>query len=300
RKDRNIPVRVASAQCSWPGATTEQVEQLITRPIEQMAAQNSTIRPPSPSDFGIRSLSFPGLSVVYIQLNDNVKDKEKQFSDMNLKLNQLNLPRGAGPIQFNSNFGDTAALMLTVASPMVTPTEVALRAIAIRKAIEGTRAALPRNSPQPRVSVINAFPLSIAPGPVRTDFENIARIASRNKALSDLHFFQGPGYVGLDASTTLDDESIRQRGEHLIRENLHRSEIHPDAWQPAVIRDPADTEARLAEVAGAKYSYRDLDDYTELIQRTLQGVPETSKVSRSGVLAEQIYLDYSQQRLAQY
>ena len=81
-----------------------------------------------------------------------------------------------------------------------------------------------------------------------------------------------------------DDETIRQRGEQLIRNNLHRSEIHPDAWEPAIIRDPADTEARLAEVAGAKYSYRDLDDYTELIQRTLQGVPETSKVSRSGVL----------------
>ena len=28
RKDPNIPVRVASAQCQWPGATTEQVEQL--------------------------------------------------------------------------------------------------------------------------------------------------------------------------------------------------------------------------------------------------------------------------------
>ncbi len=83
-------------------------------------------------------MSFPGLAVVYIQLDDNVKDKQKQFSDINLKLNQLNaqLPRGAGPIQFNSNFGDTAALMLTVASPNVTPTEVALRAIAIRKAIE--------------------------------------------------------------------------------------------------------------------------------------------------------------------
>src|SRR5271157_4773423 len=100
RKDPNIPVRVASAQCTWPGATTEQVEQLVTRPIEQAVALNSTLKPPSPSDFGIRSLSFPGQSVVYIQLNDNVKDKEKQFSDMNLKLNQLNLPKGAGPIQF--------------------------------------------------------------------------------------------------------------------------------------------------------------------------------------------------------
>ncbi len=300
RKDPNIPVRVASAQCPWPGATAEQVEQLVTRPIEQTVALNSTLKAPSPSDFGIRSLSFPGLSVVYIQLSDNVKDKEKQFSDMNLKLNQMNLPLGAGPIQFNSNFGDTAALMLTVASPMVTPTEVALRAIAIRKAIERTRAALPANAPQPRVSIIYAFPMTVAPGPVRTDFENIANIASHNNTLRDLHFFDGPGYVGLDASTSFDDDTIRQRGETLIKTNLHRSEIHPDAWQPAIIRNPADTEARLQQVAGAKYSYHDLDNYTDLLQRTLQGVPETSKVSRSGVLPEQIYLDYSQQRLAQY
>jgi multidrug efflux pump subunit AcrB len=183
---------------------------------------------------------------------------------------------------------------------MVTPTEVALRSIAIRKAIEKARADLSKNAPQPRVSVIYAFPLSIAPGQVRADFEKIAGTASRNKTLNDLHFFEGPGYVGVDASTALDDATIRRRGEQLLQATLHRSEIHPDAWQAAVIRNPAETEAQLAEVAGAKYSYRDLDDYTDLLQRTLQGVPETSKVSRSGVLAEQIYLDYSQQRLAQY
>jgi multidrug efflux pump subunit AcrB len=300
RKDPNIPVRVASAQCPWPGATTEQVEQLISRPIEQTVALNSSLKPNSPSDFGIRSISFPGMSVVYIQLDDSVKDKQKEFADMNLKLNQLKLPMGAGPIQFNSNFGDTAALMLTVASPMVSPTEVALRSIAIRKAIERTRAELGKNAPQPRMSVIYAFPLSVAPGPVRADFEKIAAIAERNKTLHDVHFFEGPGYVGLDAITAFDDETIRLRGEQLIQATLHRSEIHPDAWQPAVIRDPADTEARLQRVVGAKYSYRDLDDFTDLLQRSLQGVSETSKVSRSGVLSEEIHLDYSQQRLAQY
>ena len=118
--------------------------------------------------------------------------------------------------------------MLTVASPMVTPTEVALRAIAIRDAIVRTRAELRRNAPQPRVSIIYAFPLSVAAGPVRTDFENIAGNAAKNKTFSDLHYFEGPGYVGLDASTMFDDATIRQRGEQLILQNLHRSEIHPD------------------------------------------------------------------------
>ena len=119
RKDPNIPVRVAVASIAWPGATAQEVEQLVTRPVEQMMAQNAFIKPPSPSDFGIRSISFPGLSLVYVQLDDTVTDTKKQFSDINLKLNALNskLPQGAGPIQFNSDFGDTAALMLTVASP---------------------------------------------------------------------------------------------------------------------------------------------------------------------------------------
>ena len=302
RKDPDIPVRVAAAQCNWPGATALQVEQLVTRPIENAVAQNLTIRPSSPSNFGIRSLSFPGLSVVYIQLDDNVKDKQKEFADINLKLNQLNnqLPRGAGPIQFNSNFGDTAALMLTVASPTVAPVEVSARAIGIRKAIEDTRAKLARNAPQPRLSIIYAFPTSVAADPIRGNFQTVVRLGERDGYLKDLHFFDGPGFVGVDTGTTYDDATVRAAGARYIQNYLHQSEVYPDAWTAAYIRDPADTEAQLTKVAGAKYSYRQLDNYTDLIQRSMQGVAEVSSVSRSGVLPEQIYLDYSQPRLAQY
>ena len=51
---------------------------------------------------------------------------------------------------------------------------------------------------------------------------------------------------------------------------------------------------------GDKYSYRELDDFTDLIGRTIQGAAEVAKIDRKGVLPEQIYLDYSQQRLAAY
>ena len=165
RKDPSIPVRVAVASTAWPGATAQQVEQLVTRAVEQTVAQNTFIKPPSASDFGIRSISFPGISLVYVQLDDSVTDTKKQFSDINLKLNALNskLPQGAGPIQFNSDFGDTAALMLTVASPRASEVEIALRAASIRSAIEPTRAAEPAQSPQPRVSIVYAFPLSVSP-----------------------------------------------------------------------------------------------------------------------------------------
>jgi multidrug efflux pump subunit AcrB len=302
RKDPSIPVRVAVASIAWPGATAQEVEQLVSRPVEQIMAQNAFIKPPSASDFGIRSISFPGLSLVYVQLDDTVIDTKKQFSDINLKLIALNsrLPQGAGPIQFNSDFGDTAALMLTVSSPRASEVDIALRARAIRSVIEATRAQEPARSPQPRISIVYAFPLSVSPSLVRDAFVSIMQAGRQGKYVSDPHFFEGGGFIGADVSTSLSDEQLRTLGNRLIQEKIHSSEIHPDSWPAAFIRDPADTEARLGEVAGDKYSYRDLDDFTDLIGRTIQGAPEVAKLDRKGVLPEQIYLDYSQERLAAY
>src|SRR6202020_2592853 len=186
RKDPSIPVRVAVASIAWPGATAQEVEQLVSRPVEQVMAQNAFIKPPSASDFGIRSMSFPGLSLVYVQLDDSVNDPKKQFSDINLKLNSINsrLPQGAGPIQFNSDFGDTAALMLTIASPRASDVDIALRARSIRNAIETTRAAEPARAPQPRVSIVYAFPISVSPNLVRDAFMAVLQAGRRNKYLS--------------------------------------------------------------------------------------------------------------------
>ena len=56
----------------------------------------------------------------------------------------------------------------------------------------------------------------------------------------------------------------------------------------------------MAAVAGDKYTYKQLDDFTDLIARTLLGAPEATKVDRVGVLPEAVYLNYSQERLASY
>src|SRR5215510_10839289 len=200
RKDPIIPVRIAVASCKWPGATAEEVEQLITRPIEQTMAQNQTVQPPKGSDYGVRSLSFPNFALVFVQLDEKVKDTEKQLNDINLRLNQLNdkLPQGAGPIQFNSNFGDTAALMLTVASPRASELDIALRARSVKKAIENVRATQPKNAPQPRLSIVVAFPQSVAAEEVKMAFHLVDLLGLREGAFRDPYTFQGPGFIGVD------------------------------------------------------------------------------------------------------
>src|ERR1700691_911332 len=109
RKDPEIPVRVAVPPCQWPGAPAQEVEQLITRPIEETIAENKTIHPAGPDDYGIRSISLPGASFVYVQLSEDTKKSPQQVKGNNLKLQGLGplLPAGATGVQFQSDFGDT-------------------------------------------------------------------------------------------------------------------------------------------------------------------------------------------------
>src|SRR4029450_10846538 len=289
----------AVAITPWPGVSAKKVEQLVTRTVEDTIAQNSTIHPSDPAEYGIKSLSLPGVSIVTVQLGENIRDTKKEFSDINLRLNGItSLPAGPGPIHFLRDFGNTAALLLPVASPKASRVEVALRARAIAQAITDMR--VPADQPGARVTIVAVYPESVSPQLPQHARDLLARyIAARNFA-PDLRPLQGPGFVGLDIGVDADDATILGVVQAFVREWLDASSFHPDAWPPVVIRAPQEAEARLAPGARDKYTYRALDDFTELLQRSLLTVPLVSKVERAGVLPEQIFLEYSQEKLASY
>jgi multidrug efflux pump subunit AcrB len=302
RKDPDIPVRVAVAFCPWPGATARQVEQFVTRPIEDTVAENKTIHPGTASDYGVRSVSLPGAAYVYIQLAENVSDVKRQFSDINLKVNALNsqLPQGAGPISFQSDFGDTAALMLTIASPKTDQVEIDIRAQAIESAIHSIRAKRKYKENAVPVAIVYSFPRSIAPETMLDAVQLFEQQADQKGILHAPQVIPGSGFVAVDGVSDKDDASIERFVASFFQNQLQRSDLHPDGWTPIVIRDPHDVRARLTGVAGDKYSYADLDNFSDLIGRTVQGAPETSKVERRGLLPQVVYLEYSQDRLAAY
>ncbi|HEX6739824.1 MAG TPA: efflux RND transporter permease subunit, partial [Vicinamibacteria bacterium] len=290
RKDPDIPIRAAAVMAYWPGASAEKIEQLVARRVEEKIAENPKI---DKITTNIRT----GVAVVIIELQKQVTDPGKQFDDIQLKLDSLrDFPQGVR-LNFLKDFGDTATLLLTVASPRISEVEVALRARAIRESLEQAR---PASAPGPRVAIVIGFPKSVPARIVRPSFEMFGRYAEQEGALSRNVSFEGPGFVGLDTTTSWDDAKLLALGQRFIRERLRASEIHPDSWQPFTVRDPAQIEARLAAAAGDKYSYRELKDYTDLMKRTLLGVPLVAKVDVAGVLPEQVYLEYSQERLASY
>src|SRR5216683_2141397 len=201
REDPDIPVRVAVAFCPWPGATARQVEQFVTRPIEDAVAENKTIHPGTASDYGVRSVSLPGAAYVYVQLAENVSDVKRQFSDINLKLNALNnqLPQGAGPISFQSDFGDTAALMLTIASPKADSVEIEIRARGIQSAIQVARSAKKFKRQGEPVTIVYSFPQSLSSNKTILDAGQLfEQQAERAGIIRAPQLIQGNGFIALD------------------------------------------------------------------------------------------------------
>jgi multidrug efflux pump subunit AcrB len=305
RKDPNIPISIASVVTPWPGKTAVEVEQLITSPIEQAIVGNTTIRPLSAKDWGLKSISLPGVSIVQVRLADTVsnEDKLKQFNDINLKINQIsdNLPPGSGPIQFNSGFSDTAALVLELVSPRENEVELSLRARDISGAILQLRAAATRQS-DARVTLVVAFPRKVNAQAVSRTLDLFSRYLRERYPQHDVQPLNGAGFAAIDmaAPAGMDDAAIKQLAQEFLISRLGLHQFHPDAWPLVVIRNTEDTLQQLTAAGGDKYSSRELDDMSDLIMRNLLNVPQVSKVSRSGILPEQVWLAYSQEQLASY
>src|SRR6201988_1118779 len=293
RKDPEVQVRTAVALVPWPGSAAENVEQLVTKKVEEQMAGNSKVTK-------IESISRTGLAIIYVELDENLKETGKEFDDIKLRLDGIHdLPSGAGPINFIKDFGDTAALMLTVASPKVDDAEIALRAQSIKTAIEQERANVTGDKSARFTLVLNT-PVALQPNVMRTPVEFFLAYMKEKNFATDVRVIKGDRFVGFDAASDKNEQEILGFVQQFIAERLQSAEFHPDAWPPMVVRDPQEVEAKLKAVAGDKYSYRQMDEYTDLIEKTLKSVPQVSKVNRSGVLNENVFLLYSQERLASY
>ncbi len=297
RKDPDIPARQAMVITNWPGASAEKVEQLVTRTVEQTVASNSNIA-------RIDSISRANVSYVTLTLADKVKDTGQTLDDIGGRLTAINtLPQGAGPINFQRDFGDTATLLLTVASPKSDAREIDLRALAISQAIEHVRPAAAAH----RASLILCLPVNVDKRLILLAVPQFEEQLRTLDAASDVRLLDGPGFVGIDFTSNWNDKAILATLESFRSTNYGDGPIHPDAWAPFVVHSPSEIVSKLRLVAGAKYSYRELDNFTDEMAkvllataRTTDGPPQVSKVTRSGILNEKIYLLYSQERLASY
>ncbi|MBF0547255.1 MAG: efflux RND transporter permease subunit [Candidatus Riflebacteria bacterium] len=288
RKDPETPVHVAVAVTIWPGASAEIIEKLVTKPIETRVAENSWVE-------NIESISRTNVSIVFVYLDKRLSETSKEFDDIALKLNSIPLPNGAGPVSFIKDFGDTSAMMLTVASPLVDEKEIEVRARFLQDEILAERA----NSTAPeRISAVLCFPHFPVREFLARPSQAFAQFIQREASAIDVRTFEVAGMVGADFSSPLTDRQLQPLIKKFLDDNLQWPELSLEAWNPIIIRDPNNTRSALSASAGPKFSYKQLDKMSELIEKSLKTLPQVSKISRVGLLNEAIYLIYKPERLA--
>lgn len=109
REDPEIVIRSAKVETRWPGATARDVEELVTRVLEEEIYGIEEVKE-------VQSTSRAGQSILSVELEDEVDEIDQVWDTMRAELAtvQSSLPSGCGSPVVNSNFGDVSAVVLAL------------------------------------------------------------------------------------------------------------------------------------------------------------------------------------------
>lgn len=110
-----ISVFQAIVAVPYPGATAAEVEQQVTRPLEQYLFSYTEVDAKK-----TKSVTRDGVVVATVELNEWVKDQKAFWSRLRLGLGEFKantLPAATLPPFVNSDFGESVALLIGVSSP---------------------------------------------------------------------------------------------------------------------------------------------------------------------------------------
>ena len=299
RQDPIIPVVTGVIVTPYPGAEAEKVEQEVTRKIERKVAEN-------PSVEHVRSISRPGVSIVYVDLFESQRNAELVWQDIRGKLNEISdLPQAAGqptrPV-LNKDFGDSVAVMLTISSPPVTDLEINLRAKSIREAILARRAQAPTAPGADLWTGVLVYPSTVARSYVLRLGRTMAEQFMEKGIIENATIAEAPSAGMLDVTlkpgkTRAD---LQNAAEQCERQMAGASDFHPDVWPGFWVQDLNELESGLRHNARDKYTYRELQGFADRIRDRLKQSPRVAQIDEVGVQNEQVWLSYSGQRLNQF
>ncbi len=97
----------------YPGASSEEVEQQLTTKVEKYLFSYGEIKKKK-----TYSISKDGMMIVFVTLNDDVKNADEFWAKLNHGLNNFKaqLPSGVLALISDNDFGDTSALLITLES----------------------------------------------------------------------------------------------------------------------------------------------------------------------------------------
>ncbi len=108
-----VTIRQGVVAAIYPGATSEEVEQQVARPLERYLFTFGEV-----NRVKTTTTSQNGLCIVMVKLNDDVNNKDEVWSKIKHGLStfKLTLPQGVLGVIVNDDFGNTSALLIAIES----------------------------------------------------------------------------------------------------------------------------------------------------------------------------------------
>ena len=109
----HVTIRQGVVVAVYPGATSEEVEQQVARPLERYLFTFGEV-----NRVKTTTQSQNGMCIVMVKLNDEVNNKDEVWSKIKHGLNgfKAQLPSGVLAIVVNDDFGNTSALLIAIES----------------------------------------------------------------------------------------------------------------------------------------------------------------------------------------
>ena len=289
QEDPAFPDRTAQLVTVWPGATATQVEDLVTRVLEDAVGENGSVDE-------IRSESRIGTSILRIRMRYAAqRDIDQQWDDLRGRLARVGLPSGCGAPQLNTDFGSVSTLLLAVAARPVAEGELAARASAIRNRLAALRGA---GGAAGRAAIVGLFPAALGPDVRRDLGMRFGAALTSSGTGSDCRVVHADGFSIGDFATSAPRAELERMFARYVRTVSADSQIHPDLPLPLLLVGDEDPLPALRALALPAHSFRALEVAAEGVERRLRTLPAVGRVTRIGAVPEQITIAVSNEALA--
>lgn len=109
----SFTIREGVVAAVYPGATVEQIEQEVLKPLEDYIFSYKEV-----DKSKTHSQITAGMLIIFVELDNNVNDSKPFWNEFKLGMDnvKLQLPPGVLAVETLSNFGDTSSLLITMQS----------------------------------------------------------------------------------------------------------------------------------------------------------------------------------------
>lgn len=223
----------------YPGASAAEVEEQLTRKVENFIFGYEEVNKAK-----TYSISKEGVMIMFVELNDKIKDSDKFWSKLKHGLNELKpqLPSGVIMLKGDNDFGNTSAVLISLSAKNKSYKE-------LKNALEDLEADIRKIE---SVSKIKHYGLQYEEYAVHVQKEKLNQY--NIKSLSLFTAFRSDGMVNYAGD--LDN------GELVMPVHLPpRFENINDIKQQIIYADPKGDIIRLKDIATIERKYKDFDSY---------------------------------------